>query len=220
MQNIMRRKPTHVVSNHLALLCLTFRRRACCRMCINLVAQSAKSFHSQGDNSRAIHRGDVPFGTVVVPRLVGQEDLKKKQGTGHDRSKRLCVGLNTNASRSNDNVIESLDQVGMLFLSDFSRQECSTYTTASHQEFDVPDSPTGHGEEKGFSQTTTTRWRQVTRCVGHEIALVPEHAEISNSQASHFSECTEEPNKGFALLKVCGSFRHGFALLRMRGFSR
>ena len=43
----------------------------------------------------------------------------------------------------------------MLFLSDLSRQECNTYTTTSQQEFDVPDLPTGHGEEKGFSQTQT-----------------------------------------------------------------
>ena len=50
------------------------------------------------------------------------------------------------------NVVESLDQVGMLFLSDLSRQECITYTTTSQQEFHVPDSPTGHGKEKGFSQ--------------------------------------------------------------------
>ena len=74
-----------------------------------------------------------------------------------------AIELNKNTSRSNDNVIESLDQVGMLFLSDLSRQECSTYTTTSQQEFDVPDSPTGHGKQKGFSQTTNTRWRQVTR---------------------------------------------------------
>ena len=35
-----------------------------------------------------------------------------------------------------------------------SRQKCTKYT--SQQGFDVPDSPTGHGEEKGFSQTTNT----------------------------------------------------------------
>ena len=90
-------------------------------------------------------------------------------------------------------VVESLDQVGMLFLSDLSRQECSTHTTTSQQEFDDPDSPTGHGEEKGFSQTTNTRWRQVTRCVGHEIALLPEYAGKINT-CSHLTECAERLN--------------------------
>ena len=41
-----------------------------------------------------------------------------------------------------------LDQVGMLF----------------------PASRTGHGRE--IAQTTDTRWRQVTRGVGHDIALL------------------------------------------------
>ena len=40
-------------------------------------------------------------------------------------------------------------------------------------------------------------------------------AEISHQQVSHFSQCAEEPNKGFALLKVRGSSRHGFALSRI-----
>ena len=89
-------------------------------------------------------------------------------------------------------MIGSLDPVGMVFLSDLRRQECSTYTTTIQQEFDVPDSPTGHGEEKVFSQTTDTRWRQVTRCVGHEIALLPEHAGNLNT-CSHLTECAEKP---------------------------
>ena len=93
-------------------------------------------------------------------------------------------------------VIESLDQVGMLILSDLSRQECSTYTT-SQQEFDVPDSPTGHGEEKGFCrQKKNTRWRQVTRCVGHEIALLPEYAGKINT-CSHLRECAVKPEHVF-----------------------
>ena len=57
----------------------------------------------------------------------------------------------------------------------------------------VPDSPTGHGEEKGFLQTTNTRWRQVTRCVGHEIALLPEYAGKINT-CSHVTECAEKLN--------------------------
>ena len=102
-------------------------------------------------------------------------------------------------------MIESFDQVGMLFMSDLSRQECSTYTTTSQQDFDVPDSPTGHGEEKGFSQTNNTRWRQVTRCVGHEIALLPAVRRITQHlfaphrvrgetrrHVSHFTDCAED----------------------------
>ena len=139
-------------------------------------------------------------------------------------------------------VIETLDQVGMLFLSDLSRQESSTHTTTSQQEFNVPDSPTGHGEEEGFSQTTDTRWRQVTRCVGHEIALLPEYAGKINT-CSHLTECADKPEdtsrtspsarrtgsnksgtsqstrmdhtKDSALFEV--HKRHGFALFRVRG---
>ena len=80
----------------------------------------------------------------------------------------------------------------MMFLSDLSRQECSTSTTTSQQEFDVPNSPTGHGEEKGFSQTTDTRRREDTRCVGHEVALLPEYAGKLNT-CSHLTEYAEKP---------------------------
>ena len=37
----------------------------------------------------------------------------------------------------------------------------------------------------------------------------PEYAEIPNQQVSHFEECVDEPNKGFALLKVRRRFSHG-----------
>ena len=72
----------------------------------------------------------------------------------------------------------------MLSLSDLSRQKCTTYT--GQQGFDVPDSPTGHGEERKrfFFADNKHRWRQVTRCVGHEIALQTEYAE-SNNESSH-----------------------------------
>ena len=36
-----------------------------------------------------MHHGDVPFGKVMVPRPVAQEDQRKKQRTRHDRDKRL-----------------------------------------------------------------------------------------------------------------------------------
>ena len=88
-------------------------------------------------------------------------------------------------------MIESLDQVGFLFLSDLSRQECSTYTTTSQQEFDVPESRTGHGRDR-FSQTTNTRWRQVTRCVDMRSHCTPEYAGKLNN-CSHLTECAEKP---------------------------
>ena len=40
-----------------------------------------------------MHHGDVPNGKVVVPRLVGQEDKRKKHGARPDLSKRLLGTL-------------------------------------------------------------------------------------------------------------------------------
>ena len=40
-----------------------------------------------------MHCGGVPFGKIVVQRLVGQEDQRKKQGARRDRSKRLLGTL-------------------------------------------------------------------------------------------------------------------------------
>ena len=103
------------------------------------------------------------------------------------------------------NLIECLDQVGMLFLFDLSRQECTTYT--SQEGFDVPDSPKGHGEEKRVFADNKHRWRQVTRCVGHEIALLSENTgEITNlfapqesaeklNTCSHLTECAEDKSR-------------------------
>ena len=132
-----------------------------------------------------------------------------------------------NTSMSDDNVIENLDPVGMLFLSDLTCQECSTYTTTNQQEFDFPESRTGHGRER-FSPSRNTRWRQITRCVGHEIALLsrvrgktqqmfaPHRVRgEQDQQASYFAEYADGPNNGFALLEV--HKKHGFALLRVRG---
>ena len=104
-----------------------------------------------------------------------------------------CNWTQYKTSISNDEV-DSLDHVGMLFLSDLSRQECSTHTTTSPQEFDGPDSPTGHGQEKRFSQTTNTRWRQVTRCVGRVIALLPEYAG-KRQPLVRTSECAEKSER-------------------------
>ena len=49
----------------------------------------------------------------------------------------------------------------------------------------------GSRKRERFSQTTNTR-RQVTRCVGHEIALLPEFAGKLNT-CSHLTECAEKP---------------------------
>ena len=47
-------------------------------------------------------------------------------------------------------------------------------------------------EERNVSQTTDTRWRQVTRCAGHEIVLFPVYAGKLNT-CSHLTECAEKP---------------------------
>ena len=65
-----------------------------------------------------------------------------------------AIGLNKILQYRMICLTECLNQVGMLFLSDLSRQKYTKYT--GQQRFDVRDSPTGHGREKGFSQTTNT----------------------------------------------------------------
>ena len=115
---------------------------------------------------------------------------------------------------------ECLDQVGMLFLSDLSRQKCTKYS--GQQDFDVPDSPAGHGEEKkDFRRQQTqmetghqmcrTRDRTADRVRGikqREFALLPECAEyrtslsalitrrhvssLEQTRISHCSECAEK----------------------------
>ena len=76
----------------------------------------------------------------------------------------------------------------MMFLSDLSRQDCSTYTTTSQQEFDVPDAPTGHGEAKGLSQTTNTRWN-----VSDTRSHCFQYAGKINT-CSHLTECADKLN--------------------------
>ena len=110
-------------------------------------------------------------------------------------------------------LIKCLDQVGMLFLSELSRQRCTKYT--SQQGFDVPDSPNGHGEEKGFSQTTntdgdrsrshcfqSTRFRQdlshlLSECAEYRTSLSARIARrhiswLEQTRISHCSECAEK----------------------------
>ena len=67
----------------------------------------------------------------------------------------------------------------------------------------------GQATEDSFHRQKThdgDRSPDVSDTISH---CFPEYAEISNQQVSHFAECAEEPNKGFALLRVRGfsSFR-------------
>ena len=96
-------------------------------------------------------------------------------------------------SKFNVNVIESLDQDGMLFLSDLSRQECSTFTTTSQLEFDVPDSPTGHGREKGFRRQRTHDGDRSPDVSDTRSHCFPEYAGQLNT-CSHLTECLEKPD--------------------------
>ena len=84
----------------------------------------------------------------------------------------------------------------MLSLSDLSRQESSTYTTTSQQEFDVPDSPTGHGEEKGFRRQQTHDGDRSPDVSDRRSHCFPENAGKLNT-CSHLTECADGPNKGF-----------------------
>ena len=132
-------------------------------------------------------------------------------------------------------VIERLHRVGTLFLSDLSRHHEST-------KFDVPDSPTGHGEEKGFRRQHTHDGDRSPDVFDTRSHCFPEYAGKLNTR-SHLTECAEKPEdtsrtppsarrsgsnksrtsqstrmdqtKGSALLGV--QKRHGFAVLRVRG---
>ena len=99
------------------------------------------------------------YRTLGIPRVSLREE---------DCGTISAIELNKILQNRIINLSKCLVQVGMLFLFDLSRQECTKYT--SQQGFDVPDSPTGHGEEKRIFADNKHRWRQVTRCVGHEIA--------------------------------------------------
>ena len=119
-------------------------------------------------------------------------------------------------------LIECLDQVGMLFLSDLSRQKCTTYT--DQQGFDVPDSPTGHGEErKDF------RRQQTQMETGHQMCRTrdrtADRARESKKQSSHcfqsarfrqdLSHCTECANNQKTRLVV--GTNKDITLPRVRG---
>ena len=125
-------------------------------------------------------------------------------------------------SISNDNVIESLDQVGILFLSDLSRQECSTYTTTSEHEFDVPDSPSGHGGGR-FVQTThtmekghqmcRTRDRIAFKSTWENSTLVRTSQSARRNQETHLALHRVrggQDQTSLELHRVRGGTKHGF----------
>ena len=121
------------------------------------------------------------------------------------------------------NLIECLDQVGKLFLPDLSRQRCTWYT--SQQGFDVPHSPTGHVEEKIVFADNKHRRRQVTRCVGHEIALLPEYAgestncsHLTSARRDQISYFTKYAEKSHNVSRASPSARRtSLVLLSVRG---
>ena len=102
-------------------------------------------------------------------------------------------------------LIECLDRVGVLFLSDLSRQKCTKYT--SQQGFDVRDSPTGHGEERmGF------RRQQTQMETGHQMCRTRDRTAdrvrgIKQREPALLSECAVQ-TRSIALLRVRGEGQH------------
>ena len=115
----------------------------------------------------------------------------------------------------------------MLFLFDLSRQKCTKYT--SQQGFDVPDSPTGHGEEKkDFRRQQTqmetghqmcrTRVRTADKSTRNQTTRVRTAFQSARfkQDLSHCSECADNQktrlvvgtNKDLALLRVRGEGQH------------
>ena len=114
----------------------------------------------------------------------------------------------------------------MLFLSDLSRQKCTKYTGQQGSTYQIHQRVT-EKRERIFADNKH-RWRQVTRCVGHEIALQTEYAESNNESShcfqiarfrqhlSHCSECADNQktrlvvgtSKDIALLRVRGEGQH------------
>ena len=77
----------------------------------------------------------------------------------------------------------------------------------------------GHGRQ--VSQTTNTRWRQITRCVGHDIALLSRvrgNFKPPRSRTSQSARKNQTTGSRTAR-RVRKRLRHGLALLRVRGFS-
>ena len=81
-------------------------------------------------------------------------------------------------------LIEFLDQVGMLFLSDLSRKQCAKCT--SPQGFDIPELPTGHGEEKRvFADNKTQMETSHQMCRTRDCTADRVHGIKSNNESSH-----------------------------------
>ena len=137
------------------------------------------------------------------------------RGTGgvlwHDQ----CNWAQYNTSISNDNVIESLDQLGELFLSDLSRQECSTYTPPINKSstFQIHQRVTEkrnvfadnrHTMENSH-QMFRTRDRTASRGRGRNSTLVrtSKGARRTGSDTSRTSQSTRiDQTKDSALLEV------------------
>ena len=143
-----------------------------------------------------------------------------------------AIGLNKILQYRMICLIECLDQVGMLFLSDLSRQKCTMYT--GQQGFDVPDSPTGHGEgKKDFRRQQTqmerspdvsdtrSHCRQSTRNQTTRARTAFRVRGIYRTAftvrgVSHFTECADNQktrlvvgtNKDLAVLRVRGEGQH------------
>ena len=108
-----------------------------------------------------------------------------------------AIGLNKILQYRMICLIGCLDQVGMLFLSDLSRQKCTKYT--GQQGFDVPDSPTGHGEEK-----KDFRRQQTQMETGHQ------RCRTRDRTADRVRGIKQ---REFALLSECGVQTRSIALL-------
>ena len=89
----------------------------------------------------------------------------------------------------------------MLFLSDLSRQKCTKYS--GQQGFDVPDSPTGHGEKrKDF------RRQQTQMETGHQMCRTLDRTA---------DRVRGIKQREFALLSEWGVQTRSIALHRVRG---
>ena len=100
-------------------------------------------------------------------------------------------------------LIKCLDKVGMLFLSDLSRQKCTKYT--GQQEFDVPDSPTGHGEERNDFRRQQTQMETVHQMCRTRDRTADRVRGIKQREFELLSECAVQ-TRSIALLPECSEY--------------
>ena len=114
-----------------------------------------------------------------------------------------AIGLNKKLQYRMICLIECLDQVEMLFLCDLSVVR-KVPSTQVNKVIDVPDSPTGHGEErKDF------RRQQTQMETGHQMFR------IRDRTADRVRGIKQ---RDFALLSECAVQTRSIALLRVRGY--